>query len=159
MATAPRIGQKAPDFTLTDTELKPRTLKEFEGSKVVLAFFVNAFTRVCTKEMCEFRDSTANLIKLKAQVLGISVNDPFSNSVFAEKNKLPFPILSDYNREVIRAYDLETADYEGLKGYTVARRSIFLLDSQGIIRYIWTAKDSNDEPNYNEIKEALEKIS
>jgi peroxiredoxin len=157
MSNTPNIGEKAPDFTLPDTELKPRSLQEFKGNKVVLAFFVNAFTRVCTKEMCEFRDSIATLIQLKAQILGISVNDPFSNSVFAEKNKLTFPILSDYNREVIRAYNLETTDFAGLKGYTVAKRSIFLLDSKGVIRYIWTTKDSNEEPNYDAIKETLKK--
>ena len=158
MSKAPNIGEKAPNFTLPDTELKPRTLKEFEGNKVVLAFFVNAFTRACTKEMCEFRDSAANLIELKAQVVGISVNDPFTNSVFADKNKLTFPILSDYNREVIQSYNLESTDFAGLKGYTVSKRSIFLLDNEGIIRYIWTAKDPNEEPNYKAIKEVLKKI-
>lgn len=80
-----KVGDKAPDFTLPDTDLKPRSLKEFLGKKVVLAFFVGAFTSVCTKEMCAFRDSMARLIDLKAQVIGISVNDPFSNKEFAEK--------------------------------------------------------------------------
>ncbi len=70
----------------------------------------------------------ARLTDLKAQVIGISVNDPFSNKAFAEKNRLPFPVLSDYNRETVKKYGLELADFAGLKGYTVAKRSIFILD-------------------------------
>ena len=84
----PQIGEKAPDFTLPDTDMKPRSLGEFRGKKMVLAFFVGAFTSVCTKEMCAFRDGMARLIDLDGQVLGISVNDPFSNKEFKEKNRL-----------------------------------------------------------------------
>ncbi len=158
MARTPKVGEKAPDFTLPDIDAKPRSLHEFQGQKVVLAFFVGAFTSVCTKEMCSFRDSMARLIDLKAHVVGISVNDPFSNKEFAEKNRLPFPILSDYNREVIKEYNLESPDFVGLKGYTVAKRSIFVLDKQGIIRYVWITDVPSVEPNYGEIEKALEKI-
>ena len=80
-----KVGDEAPQFTLPDTNLKQRSLKQFLGKKTVIAFFVGAFTSVCTKEMCAFRDSMARLIDLKAQVIGISVNDPFSNKAFAEK--------------------------------------------------------------------------
>ena len=128
METKLKVGDKAPDFTLPDTDKKQRSLKEFLGQKIVLAFFVGAFTATCTKEMCEFRDSMARLTDLKAQVVGISINDPFSNKAFAEKNRLPFPVLSDYNREVVKRYGLELTDFAGLKGYTVAKRSIFILD-------------------------------
>jgi peroxiredoxin len=158
MANQIKVGDKAPDFTLPDTNLKPRNLKEFLGKKVVLAFFVGAFTSVCTKEMCAFRDSMARLIDLKAQVVGISVNDPFSNKAFAEKNRLTFPILSDYNRQVIKTYGVETPDFGGLKGYTVAKRSIFIVDKIGIVRYVWTTEDSTIEPDYTEVENALEKI-
>jgi peroxiredoxin len=153
-----RVGDEAPQFTLPDTNLKQRSLKQFLGKKTVLAFLVGAFTSVCTKEMCAFRDSMARLIDLKAQVIGISVNDPFSNKAFAEKNRLPFPILSDYNRQVIKAYGIETTDFVGLKGYSVAKRSIFIMDKKGIIRYIWTTEDPSVEPDYKEIEDALEKI-
>jgi peroxiredoxin len=159
MANLIKTGEKAPDFSLPDTDLKPRSLKEFLGQKVVLAFFVGAFTSVCTKEMCAFRDSMARLIDLKAQVIGISVNDPFSNKAFAEKNRLPFPILSDFNRAVIRVYGIETPDFAGLKGYTVAQRSIFILDKNGTVRYVWTTKDPSIEPNYEEIEKALDQIA
>ena len=110
MANRIRVGDKAPDFTLPDTHLKLRSLKDFLGRKIVLAFFVSAFTRVCTKEMCAFRDSIIRLTNLGAQVIGISVNDPFSNKAFAQKNRLAFPVLSDYNREIIRtSYGIERA--------------------------------------------------
>ena len=154
----PQVGEKAPDFTLPDTDMKPRSLKEFEGQKVVLAFFVGAFTGVCTKEMCAFRDSMARLIDLRAQVVGVSVNDPFSNMGFAEKNRLTFPILSDYNRQVIRAYNLELPDFAGLKGYTAAKRSIFVLDKKGIVRYSWITEDPTVEPNYKKIEQVLAEI-
>jgi peroxiredoxin len=153
-----RVGDKAPDFTLPDADLKPRSLGDFLGNKVVLAFFVGAFTSVCTKEMCAFRDSMARLIDLRAQVIGISVNDPFSNKAFAEKNRLPFPILSDYKREITKTYGVETPDFAGLKGYTVAKRSIFIVDKNGVVRYVWTTEDPALEPDYGEIEKALERI-
>jgi peroxiredoxin len=153
-----KVGDKAPDFTLPDTDLKPRSLKEFLGKKVVLAFFVGAFTSVCTKEMCAFRDSMARLIDLKAQVIGVSVNDPFSNKEFAEKNRLTFPILSDYNRQVIKSYGVEMHNFAGLDGYTVAERSIFIVDKNGVVRYVWMSEDPMVEPDYAEIEKALEQI-
>src|SRR5208283_6030470 len=137
METKVKVGDRAPDFTLPDTDKKPRSLKEFLGKKIVLAFFVGAFTSTCTKEMCEFRDSMARLTDLNAQVIGISVNDPFSNKGFSEKNRLPFPILSDHKREVIKTYGLELPNFAGLDGYTVAKRSIFVIDEKGIVRYVW----------------------
>jgi peroxiredoxin len=158
MANQVKIGDVAPDFTLVDIDLKPRSLKDYRGSKVVLAFFVGAFTSVCTKEMCAFRDSMARLIDLNAQIIGISVNDPFSNKAFAEKNRLTFPILSDHNRQVIKIYGVEAHDFGGLKGYTVAKRSIFIVDQTGVVRYVWTTEDSTIEPDYKEIENALEKI-
>jgi glutaredoxin-dependent peroxiredoxin len=158
MPTKIKVGDKAPGFTLTDTEMKPRSLKEFSEQKIVLAFFIGAFTSTCTKEVCEFRDSMARLVDLNAQVIGISVNDPFSNKAFKEKNRLPFPILSDYNREAIRAYGLESFNFAGLKDYTVAKRSIFILDQNGVVRYVWVSEDPSVEPNYQEILKALEKI-
>ena len=159
MTSKIKVGDKAPDFTLPDTDKKPRSLKEFMGQKVVLAFFVGAFTSTCTKEMCEFRDSMSRLTDLNAQVIGISVNDPFSNKAFVEKNRLPFPVLSDYKREVVKSYGLELPDFAGLDGYTVAKRSIFILDPKGVVRYVWVSDNPAVEPNYQDIQKALEKIT
>ena len=153
-----KVGDKAPDFTLSDENMKPRSLNEFLGQKVVLAFFVGAFTSTCNMEVCAFRDSMARLTDLRAQVVGVSVNDPFSNKGFSEKNYLPYPILSDYKREVIKKYGLELENFAGLQGYTVAKRSIFVLDQQGIIRYMWISENPTIEPDYKEIEEALSQI-
>lgn len=158
MSSKIKVGDKAPEFTLTDSDKKPRSLNEFLGRKIVLAFFVGAFTSTCTKEMCEFRDSMAQLIDLNAQVIGISVNDPFSNKAFAEKNRLPFPILSDYKREVTRNYGLELPNFAGLDGYTVAKRSIFILDQKGMVWYIWVSDNPAVEPNYKEIQNVLQQM-
>jgi peroxiredoxin len=158
LANTVNVGDKAPVFTLTDTDLKLRSLGEFLGGKTVLAFFVGAFTSVCTKEMCAFRDSMARLIDLKAQIVGITVSDPFSNKAFAEKNRLTFPILSDYRREVIREYGIELPNFAGLDGYVTAKRAIFILDEDGIVRYVWITDDPAVEPNYSEIEEFLEKM-
>jgi peroxiredoxin len=159
MSTNIKVGDKAPDFKLPDTDMKQTSLKDFLGQKVILAFFVGAFTLTCTKEMCEFRDSMARLTDMEAQVIGISVNDPFSNKAFAEKNRLPFPVLSDYNRQVIKQYGLESPNFAGLTGYTVAKRSIFIIDSKGIVQYVWVSENPTVEPNYQEIQKRLEEIS
>ncbi len=153
-----KVGEYAPDFTLPDVDKKPRSLKEFLGKKVVLAFFVGAFTSTCTKEVCTFRDSMARLVDLNAQVVGVAVTDPFSNKAFSEKNRLPFPVLSDYNRQVIKQWGLELPDFAGLKGYTVAKRSIFILDETGTVRFVWISEDPSVEPNYEEIQKVLEQI-
>ena len=159
MPNAIKVGDKAPDFTLPDTDLKPRSLREFLVNKTVLAFFVGSFTSVCTKEMCAFRDSTARLTNLKAQIVGVAVTDPFSNKAFAEKNLLTFPILSDYKREVIRTYGIELPNFAGLSGYTTAKRAIFILDKDGIVRYAWITDNPAAEPNYSEIEAFLEKMA
>jgi peroxiredoxin len=152
------LGQKAPDFQLPDQDRKQRALKDFMGKKTVLAFFPGAFTSGCTKEMCALRDSMTVLNGLNAQVVGISVNDPFANKAFAEANKLQFPILSDYMRETVKRFNVFHNDFAGLKGYIAAKRSIFVLDVKGIVRYKWVSEDPGKEPKYEEIREALAKI-
>jgi peroxiredoxin len=152
------VGNKAPDFTLFDTNLKQRKLSEFLGKKLVLAFFPGAFTSVCTKEMCAFRDSMTRLNELQAQVIGVSVNDPWSNKGFAERNMLAFPLLSDYRRDVVKLYNIELKNFAGMKDYTVAKRSVFILDKEGIVRYKWVSDDPSVQPNYDEIEKELSKI-
>ena len=150
-----KVGDKAPDFTLIDTEKKERSLKEFLGKKTVLAFFPGAFTGGCTKEMCTFRDSLAEMAKMSAQVIGISVDSPFANKGFAETNKLPFPVLSDYARNAIKLYGIVHDGFGGLKGYTAAYRSVFVLDKDGMVKYAWVTENPGVEPPYDEVKKAL----
>ncbi len=154
-------GEKAPSFTLVDTDKKPHSLSDLtKTSKVtVLAFFPGAFTGVCTKEMCTFRDSLAELEKVPAQVVAISVNDPWSNKGFSDHNRLNFPILSDYTREVIRQYNIVHENFGGLKGYIAAKRSVFVLDSNGVITYSWISDDPSKEPVYEDVKRAAAKTA
>lgn len=158
METKIKVGVKAPDFTLNGIDLKPKRFSDFLTQTVVLAFFPGAFTSVCTREMCTFRDSLVRLNSLKAQVVGVSVNDPFSSKAFAEKNMLTFPLLCDYNREAVKLYGVELPDFAGLKGYTAAKRSIFIIDKQGIVRYVWVSDNPGIEPNYQEIEKTLEQM-
>jgi len=153
-----KVGEKIPDLTLFDMNLKKRALREFMGRKLVLAFFPGAFTGVCTKEMCTLRDSLAKLEKLNAEIVAISVNDPFALKGFHEDNALKFPLLSDYNRDAIRAFGIELRDFAGLKGYTVAKRSVFVLDADGVVRWMWISDDPGVEPDYAEIERQLKKF-
>ncbi len=122
------VGQPAPDFTLLDTVRKPRSLSEFRGKKVVLAFFCGAFTTVCTKELCTVMDNIEKLSLLGAQVVAVSVDSPFANKVFAEKNGLGFPLLSDHTRDVVNRYGIPLNNFAGMQGYVAAKRSVFILD-------------------------------
>jgi peroxiredoxin len=152
------VGSRAPEFTLFDMEMTLRSLDEFKGKKVVLAFYPGAFTSVCQREMYTFRDALSNFESLDAQVVGISVNDPFSNKAFHEMNMLNFPLLCDYTREVVRAYGVFHEDFAGLKGYTVAKRSVFVLDRDGVIHYKWVSENPGVEPHYKEIEAKLAKL-
>jgi peroxiredoxin len=154
-----KIGDMVPEFTLFDMERKQRNLKEFKGRKVVLAFFPGAFTGTCDKEMCSLRDDIAKLEKLNSQVIGVSVNDPFTLKSFHQDNLLNFPLLSDYSRDVVKAYNIELRDFAGLVGYTVAKRSIFIIDKEGILRWRWVSDNPGVEPDYSMIRQQLEKVN
>lgn len=149
------VGSKAPDFTLADADKKPRSLSEFKGKKIVLAFFPGAFTGVCTKEVCTLRDSMSRFNELDAHVVGISVDSPYANKGFATQNRLEFPLLSDYTRATLRAYDVVHEGFGGLEGYSAAKRSVFILDKDGIVRYAWVAENPGVEPNYAEVTAAV----
>ena len=153
------VGDKTPEVALFDLNLKQRSLKEYRGKKLVLAFFPGAFTSTCKKEMCILRDDLAKLEKLDAQVVGISVNDPFSLRGFHEDNALNFPLLSDYAREAVKAYGVELPNFAGLNGYTVAKRSVFVIDREGVLRWKWVSDNPGVEPDYAEIQRQLEKFS
>jgi peroxiredoxin len=160
-----KVGDKAPDFTLPDIDMKPVSLNEFLGQKVVLSFVVGAFTTTCTKESCEFRDSMARLVDLKAQVLGIDLTAPFSNKRFVEKNRLPFPVLSDNKREVLEKYGLQFSPCNeseccwGSGCYPIAKRSIVIIDRNGFVQYVWVSNNSIIEPSYEELQKILEQIT
>ncbi len=151
-------GDRAPAFTLYDSEKKLRSLSEFLGKKTVLVFYPGAFTGVCTKEMCTFRDSLATLGSLNAQVVGISVDSPFANKAFGVQNKLTFPLLSDFSREVSKSYGGLQEDFSQLKSYTASKRSVFVLDSGGIVQYVWITDNPGVEPPYAEVEKAVSSL-
>lgn len=155
---AVKTGEKAPDFSLYDTDKKLRSLSEFAGKNLVLIFYPGAFTGVCTKEMCTLRDSLASFNNLNAQVVGISVDSPFANKGFATQNQLAYPLLSDFTKEVSQKYCGLYDSFAGLPGYTAAKRSAFVLDAKGVVRYSWISENPGVEPNYDEIKNALSSL-
>lgn len=154
----PTIGSDAPDFTLPDQKREAVTLSALRGKNVVLAFFPAAFTGVCEKELCTFRDSLAAFNDLNAVVLGISVDAPFSNAAFADKNDVDFQVLSDYTRSAVKAYDVAHDDFAGLTGYTAAKRSVFVVDGAGKVQFAWVADNPGQEPDYDAVKAAVEKL-
>lgn len=149
------VGQKAPNFTLPDTGKKQTSLSDFAGKKTVLVFYPGAFTGVCEKELCTFRDAMADFNSLNAQVLGISVDSPFSNKAFAEKNGVTFPLLSDYTRYVSAQYCGLVNNFAGLVGLTAANRAVFVVDAAGTVTYAWISENPGVEPPYDEVKKAV----
>jgi glutaredoxin-dependent peroxiredoxin len=154
----PKIGEKAPDFTLFDTNREKRSLQDFAGRKTVIAFYPGAFTGVCTDEMCQLRDQLGELNDAEAQVVGISVDSPFANSAFAEKNSLSFPLLSDLERQAVLAYGVKLPNFAGVEGYTAAQRAVFVLDQHGIVRYSWIAENPGILPDYDKVKQIVKEI-
>jgi glutaredoxin-dependent peroxiredoxin len=149
------VGSKAPEFTLFDTNNKSHSLSEFRGKNVVLAFYPGAFTGVCTKELCTFRDAMSTFNTLNAQVVGISVDSPFANKAFVAQNNLQFPLLSDYTREVSKQYGGVHEDFVGLKGYSASKRSVFIVDANGSVKYVWISENPGIEPDYDAVAQAL----
>ena len=153
---AAELGSKAPDFTLTNHERQAVTLSGERGHPVVLAFFPAAFSSVCTKELCTFRDSLARLNQANARVYGISVDTFFTLKAFHDQQQLTFPLLSDFNKQVIRDYDVFNEDMIGLKG--IAKRAVFVIDKEGVVRHREVLSDARNEPNYDAVFAALEGI-
>jgi len=143
------VGAKAPDFTLMNQDRQPVTLSAGRGKPVVLAFFPAAFSSVCTKELCTFRDALAKLNAAKAQVYGISVDTFFTLKAFQDAQRLTFPLLSDFNKEVIRQYGVFNEDMIGLKG--IAKRAVFVIDGDGVVRYREVLDDARNEPDYEKV--------
>jgi peroxiredoxin len=151
---AVEVGSKAPDFTLVDQDRKPVTLSAaVQNGPVVLAFFPGAFSGTCTNEMCTFRDSIATLGAAKAQVLGVSTDTFFTLKAWADQQRLTFPLLSDYNKDVIARYDVVNPDMIGLKN--IAKRAVFVIDTNGVVRHREVLDDARNEPDYGAINGAL----
>lgn len=152
-------GTQAPQFSLKSksadglADLNP--IADNPGKQVVLLFFPLAFTSVCENEMCSIRDSLSDYAALDAAVYGISVDSPFSQEVFAQKNGLNFPLLSDFNKEVSAQYDVLFSDLLGFKG--VSKRAAFVINKEGVVTYSTSSDDPKVLPDFDAIKAALQK--
>jgi peroxiredoxin len=153
------LNEIAPDFNLKNTEKNDIALSSFKGKTVVLAFYPGAFTGVCDSEMCSLRDSMNSFNDLNATVLGISVDSPWANAEFAKKYEINFNLLSDYNRDVSKAYDMIFNGLGGLEGYECSNRGVLIIDGEGLIQYRWVAENPGVEPNYSEIIEKVKSLS
>lgn len=156
---AVEVGQSAPDVIVVNQDRKAVSLGEFRGKPTVLVFFPGAFTSVCTKELCSFRDSLARFNSVNAQVIGISVDSPYAQKAFADSNKLNFNLLSDFNRRAVKAFGIEDPNFGGGNLPGVAKRSVFVLDRDGVVRYKWVSDNPAIEPNYDEVADAAKKVS
>jgi peroxiredoxin len=151
------VGQQAPDFTLYDSEKNKVSLKGLRGKIVLLLFYPQAFTNVCTKELCDVRDDIARYNGINAQVLGISVDSVFTLVKYKEDQGYNFPLLSDFNKEVSIAYDTIYDEWIlGMKG--VSKRSAFVIDREGIVRYAEVLESAQDVPNFEAIHQVLDSL-
>ncbi len=153
-----QTGQQAPDFKLFDTEKKEVALEDFKGKNVLLLFFPLAFTSVCTAELCSVRDNFKMYEQLDVQPLGISVDSLFTLGKFREEQNLNFPLLSDFNKEVSRAYgSLYESFGFGMKG--VSKRSAFLIDGQGVVQYAEVLENAGEQPDFSAIQGKLRELA
>ena len=151
------VGDKGPDFELPSTVGERIKLSEqLNKGPVVLVFYPLDWSPVCTKELCTLQDGFTEFEELGVKVLAISVDSIFSHHAWAEEMDITFPLLSDFNREVIRLYSVIHEEILGLKG--IAKRSVFILDREGTVRYRWVSEDPAQLPNMEEVRENLKKL-
>jgi len=148
------VGSKAPAFTLASKPGNPVDLSATLGKhKTVILFFPLAFSPVCQTEMCTFRDQWKKWEGLDCKLFGVSIDSPFVVEKFRELENIPFPLLSDFNREMATAYGALHADLMGLKG--VAKRAVFVIDATGVVRYAWVSEDPRVQVDFEAIEKAV----
>ena len=151
------IGQAAPDFTLYDFAKNKVTLSDQRGQNVLLLFFPFAFTSTCTAELCSVRDNISFYDNVNAKVFGISVDSLYTLAKYKAEQNLNFPLLSDFNKDVSTAYGsiYEMFSYN-MKG--VSKRSAFVIDKDGIVRYAEVLENASEQPNFKNITLTLEDL-
>ncbi len=151
-------GQLAPDFSLFNSEKTKISLADFKGKNLVILFFPQAFTGVCTTELCSVRDSLNAYTSLNAEVVGISVDSIFTLAKFKEEQSYNFPLLSDFNKEISQAYGAFYDEFVfDMKG--VSRRAAFVVDADGIVQYAEVLESAGDQPNFDAIKTTLSELA
>jgi len=153
-----KIGDKAPAFRLYSDAKEEVTLANYEGKNLVMLFFPVAFTSVCTEELCQMRDQLAEYNSMKSEIVAISVDSPFTLERFKKDQQLNFPLLSDFNKEISRAYGSLYEDFAlGMKG--VSKRSAFVIDKDGVIRYAEVLDNAGEMPNFEAVKQTLNSLN
>jgi peroxiredoxin len=152
---SPDVGEAAPEFALQDSEFMEVKLGDYRGKTVILAFFPAAFSGVCTMELCTFRDQVAELHELDAFLLGISVDLPYSLREFRKKGQIDFPLLSDFDRQVMNAYGVVDETFHGYHT-GVAQRSVFVVDPSGNIAWRWISEKQSESPDIGDVFAAVE---
>lgn len=154
------VGTKAPDFTLKSKQASGlvdiKLSNNFGKKNTVLLFFPAAFTSVCTQEMCDITAGLNGYSGLNAEVIGISIDTPFAQEAWAQKEKIQTPLASDLNKEVIKKYDVVFSMLAGI-GDTAARAA-FVIDKQGVVQYSEQTPTPKDLPNFDNVKQALGKL-
>lgn len=152
-----KVGQPAPGFTLYDTAKNKVSLEDYKGKNVLLLFFPLAFTSTCTKELCGVRDNIAYYNNVNAVVLGISVDSLFTLDKYKTEQHLNFSLLSDFNKEVSEKYETIYPVF-GFDMKGVSKRSAFVVDSQGIIRYAEVLENAGEIPDFDAINTILKSL-
>jgi len=153
-----KINEAAPDFKLTNTDKKEVSLSDLKGKNTVLLFFPLAFTSVCTSELCSIRDNYSIYNQLNAEVYGISVDSLFSLGKFKEEQRLNFNLLSDFNKETSKAYHTLYESFAfGMQG--VSKRSAFVIDKNGILKYAEVLENAGQLPDFDAIKTTLQGLN
>ncbi|MEO6537967.1 MAG: redoxin domain-containing protein [Ferruginibacter sp.] len=154
-----KLGQKAPDFTLYDSAKKKVILSSFEGTKnVLLLFFPLAFTSTCTTELCIIRDDMPGYQNDNLQVLGISVDSVYTLAKYAEEQRYSFPLLSDFNKDVSQLYGSFYTLFGSMDMSGVGKRSAFIIDKSGIIKYAEVLENAAEIPDFAAIDLILKSL-
>jgi glutaredoxin-dependent peroxiredoxin len=157
------IGNKAPEFTLKSKnqtgEIRDVSLSDYKGKNLVILFYPLSFTGVCTNEMCSVSEGFEFYSKLNAEVIGISVDSVFTQESWSKQNNITIPLLSDFNKDVCTKFGTLYPDGGFVLGMNgVSKRSAFIVDKEGIIRYAEILEDAGQLPNFGKIQEVLKSL-
>jgi peroxiredoxin len=154
------VGTKAPDFSLKSKQasglVDVKLSNNFGKKNTVLLFFPAAFTSVCTTELCDISQGLTNFSSLNADVIAISIDTPFAQEAWAQKEKINLTLASDLNKEVTRKFDVLFPNLAGI-GDTAARAA-FVIDKEGVVQYSEQTPTPKDLPNFDKVKETLSRL-
>jgi peroxiredoxin len=152
------VGEKVPEITLVDTDKNKISFSDLRGKNSVLLFFPLAFTSVCTAELCNMRDNISLYGNLNAEIIGISVDSFYTLAKFKEEQNLNFKLLSDFNKEASKAFDVLYESFGPFEMKGVSKRAAFVIDKEGIVQYAEVCASPGDLPDFNGIQSALKNL-